>query len=116
MKEYDVLIIGSIAGHDLIFAEYLSRKGLRCCIMRRESERNLQKEEITSPEFLHKVFTKDRILYYKNELDFLKITRKSHLILSLTGSLIGAIKKMWFLRVFLNLPPIINVMTGADIT
>jgi len=101
----------------LIFGERLTRKGLRCSVLRRKEpeKKDDKREKITSFDPYHTHFKGRDIVFFNNEFDFLKKARKSRLIVSFTGSLIGALRKLWPLRHFLGLPPIINGMTGSDI-
>jgi len=115
-KIYDVLIIGKLAGFDIIFAEYLSRKGLRCCVARNAAKGEMAEEKASNLYFAHTHFNDKDIVSYGNGLEFLALARKSRLIISFTGSLIGALKAFWFFRGLLGLPPVVNVTTGSDIT
>lgn len=110
---YDVLLIGELAGSDLMFAEHLSRKGLKCCVLRR---RRKTSTEIISPySSCHAHIQEADIIYYKNGLEFLRYARKSRLIFSFTGALVGALGRLWHIRQLLMLPPTVNITTGSDI-
>jgi glycosyltransferase involved in cell wall biosynthesis len=113
---YDVLIIGELAGTDLLYAEHISRKGLKCCILRRHHITKTTKETISHLSSYHTHFREEDIIYYKNELDFLRIAKTCRLIFSITGTLVGALRMLWPLRHFLGLPPVVNLTTGSDIT
>lgn len=113
---YDVLIIGELVGIDLIFAEHLSRKGFRCCVLRRSTiKTKARTERINSLSSYHTHFRKEDISYYKNGLEFLRYAKKSRLIVSFTGAVIGALRLLWPLRHLLGLPPVVNLTTGSDI-
>lgn len=112
-KIYDVLIIGELVGIDLMFAEHLSRKRLKCCVLRRQTKTSTEK--ISSLSSYHTHFQEQDIIYYKNGREFLKYAKKSRLIVSFTGALIGALRFLWLLHHFLRLPPVVNITTGSDI-
>jgi hypothetical protein len=98
-----------------MFAEYLTRNGLKCCVLR---SKNLSKpkNEIISPiSSINTSYPEDRIIYYENSKEFLNYVKNSRLILSITGSLISALRIYWLFYKFLNLPPVIHVSTGSDI-
>lgn len=114
-KIYDVLIIGELVSIDLMFAEHLSRKGLKCCVLRRYCRVKTSTEKINPLSSYHTHFQEQDIIYYKNGFVFLRIAKSCRLIFSFTGALIGALGKLWLLRYFLRLPPVINCTTGSDI-
>jgi glycosyltransferase involved in cell wall biosynthesis len=115
-RTYDVLIIGELVCSDLVLAEHLTRRGLRCCVLRRYlPDEKSETTEITTLSAYHTHFHERDILYYRNALDFLRVARKSRLIVSFTLSLVRALRTAWLGRHFLGLPPVVNITTGSDI-
>jgi len=111
-NKFDILILGSIAGHDLILAEHLSRRGLHC-IVARKANNNTGIEPLFE---YHQAYDLDKTIYLRSEWEFLRLTRNCKMIISLTGNLVSALGKLWPLRRFLHIPPVINLTTGSDIT
>lgn len=115
-KLFDVLVLGQLVGNDLLLAEHLSRKGLKCCVTRRMTSVSTVKEVIHNLPIYHTHFHESDIRWYRRRAEFLEVARESRLIVSFTGALINALGPLWFLRRFLTLPPVINMTTGSDIT
>lgn len=113
LYQNDILIIGSLVDNDLILAEHLTRKGLKCSVARKKQ--NIKTGTVPAGHY-HQVFKPDQITYFKNEFEFYDMAKKARLIISLTGSLVYALARLWPLRRILHLPPIINITTGSDIT
>ena len=90
-KDYDILIIGELCGNDLVAAENLSRKGLKCCVLRRKDSKN-NSQNICALNGFHQFFKESDVILYTPGLEFLKIAWRSRLILSFTSALIGASK------------------------
>ncbi|MGV8124464.1 MAG: glycosyltransferase [Candidatus Xenobiia bacterium LiM19] len=111
----DVLILGELCGNDLVLAEHLSRKGLRCAVARWKSPKEPEGASTTPLSSYHTHFREEDIWRYRNCIDFLQRARRSRLIVSFTGSLIGALGRLWPLRHLLSLPPVVNCTTGSDI-
>ena len=112
-KKFDVMIIGDLAQNDLLFAEYLSRKGLKCCVLRKHNQIS---NNITIVSEYHTHFKEDNIITIQTIGEFLKLAKKCRMIVSFSGTLIHFLGKFWFLRSFLKLPPMVNITTGSDIT
>lgn len=115
MKEFDVLIVGRLAGNDLAFAEHLTRRGLKCCVARPEKARD-EPGAIKSLTEYHREFGPDDIRYFGSPWAFASLARRSRLIISFTGYIISSLRWLWFARRWIGLPPVVNIMTGADIT
>ncbi|MBL8487348.1 MAG: glycosyltransferase [Rhodocyclaceae bacterium] len=109
----DVLVVGPLANVDLALAEALSRNGLRCLVVR--SARAGMPDPAAPPIPLRHL-TSDRILANRGHLWFLARCRRVRFIVSATGSLLGFLGPLWFLRRWLGIPPHMNITTGADIT
>lgn len=107
------MIIGDLAQNDLLFAEYLTRKGLKCCVLRKHDRIS---NNITIVSEYHTHFKEDNIIPIHTIGEFICLAKKCRLIVSFTGSLISFLGKFWFLRSFMRLPPVINITTGSDIT
>ena len=115
-KIFDILIIGDLAGNDIILAEQFSSKGLKCCVLRRGDKKNSLNKITPLPNY-HKYFHPEEIIYYNSKFEFKKYLKQSCLIISFTGSVISGLGPfLWLLRKILFLPPIINITTGSDIT
>jgi glycosyltransferase involved in cell wall biosynthesis len=109
-----VLILGSLAGSDLMFAEHLLRRGLSCCVARKPSSESHSQPMGHWSEY-HTHISSDDISLFSNPSEFVAIARQCRAIVSFTGSYIMAIKYLWPVRRLLSLPPVINVCTGSDI-
>lgn len=107
------MIIGDLVQNDLLFAEHLSRKGLKCCVLRKQ---NRVSEAVTFFSQYHTYFKEENVITIHSTWEFLKYAKKSRLIVSFTGSLISFLGFFWPFRPFLMLPPVINITTGSDIT
>jgi glycosyltransferase involved in cell wall biosynthesis len=117
-ERFDILITGGVANSDLIFAEQLSRRGLKCTVLRPApadtTERTLPADTYSSYQ-TH--FPADHVRFYSNGFEFLSMVYKCELILSVTGGLLrGLGPLLWPIRSVLRLPPSVNVTTGSDIT
>jgi|GEM_PF-2301073 len=112
----DLLILGELCGNDLVMAEHLSRKGLRCAVARWKSAGEQDGASTIPLRSYHTHFREEDIWHYRNCLDFLQRARQSRLIISFSGSLINALGRLWPLRHLLSLPPVINCTTGSDIS
>jgi len=111
----DVLILGELCGNDMVLAEHLSRMGLTCAVARWKSPEERAGGAIIPLRSYHTHFREEDIRRYHNCMDFLQMARQSRLIVSFTGSLAGALGRLWPLRRFLSLPPVVNCTTGSDI-
>ena len=61
-------------------------------------------------------FNLSNIKYSNSPLEFIKYAYQSKLIVSFTGSLIGHLKYLFFIKRFLFLPPIFHISTGSDMS
>lgn len=114
MQEYDVLIIGALVGTDIIMAEHLSRKGLNVVVARYKGR---ESRSIEVPSGYLRAFDTNKIVAVTPGFEFWQLTRKSKLILSITGTLVPYMGKLlWPFHRFLRLPPVINLSTGSDMT
>lgn len=112
--KYDIAIMGDIAGLDIIMSEFLSRNGLKCCILRKGN--NNSRERITLKNSFCTSFDVERNCFeYSNVFEFLKLCRSCRLVLSINAALIGALRFLWPIRYLLKLPPVIHMSTGSDI-
>lgn len=111
MSKSDILITGSLVDTDLIMAEHLSRVGLRVNVVRRPGQMKLN-----LPKDYVKTFSLDHLYEVESPLQFVRLATKSKLLLSITGSLLNHMRELWPARKLLNIPPIINITTGSDIT
>jgi glycosyltransferase involved in cell wall biosynthesis len=116
-KRFDILITGGVANSDLIFAEHLSRRGLRCCVIRKSSQDSEKRKPADTYSSYQTHFPADQVRFYSGGGDFLRVARQCDLILSITGGLVPALGRfLWPIRSALRLPPTINVTTGSDMT
>ena len=107
------MILGDLVQNDLLFAEQLSRKGLKCCVLRKTSQ---IADSVTLFSSYHTHFKKENVIEIESVWEFLSYAKKSRLIVCFTGKLISVLGYFWVLKAFLKLPPIINITTGSDIT
>jgi glycosyltransferase involved in cell wall biosynthesis len=107
--QYDVLILGNICDLGAMLNISLSKKGLRCKLALRG--RAVEKLDTSARQNLGQ-----DVVYYRNVVQFIRLARKSRLLVSITGALIGALKTLWPVRSLLSLPPLVNISTGSDIT
>lgn len=114
-KKYDVVFLGGLAGNDLIFAGYLASKGWKCCVLCNADKEYNQKLSSTINVY-NKYESEFDILKYRGVFHFIALAKNSYLLVSFTGAIVGALKYVWFFRNILGLPPIINIMTGADMS
>jgi glycosyltransferase involved in cell wall biosynthesis len=112
-KNYDVLIIGDLCANDFVLGEHLSRCGLQCRLAKRLSP-EARDNAITPFAAYHTHLREEHVLRYRNSLDFLPLARAGRLLVSFTGTLIWSLGRLWLLRSFLGLPPVINFTTGSD--
>ena len=114
-KDFDVLVIDSLWISDLIVAEHLSRKGLKCGVLRQNRHKEPEKESIGPLSTYHTHFSESDIVWTETVPAFLRIARRSRLIVSFTGALIWHLRMFWPLRQLLGLPPVVNWFSGSDI-
>lgn len=112
-KKYDILIVGNQCGLDILFAEYLTRMGLKVCVIQKLQD---NKCYISNIDNQINNFKNENIFYVKNPFKFIKYAYNSRLIVSFTGSLIGQLKYLILVKNFLFLPPIIHISTGSDMS
>lgn len=116
-ERFDILITGGVANSDLIFAEHLSRRGLKCCVLRKSSAQAGKRQAADTYSSYQTHFPADEVRFYRGGRDFLRLARQADLILSITGGLVPALGRLlWPIRGTLRLPPSINVTTGSDMT
>jgi glycosyltransferase involved in cell wall biosynthesis len=107
------MIIGDLVQNDLLFAEHLSRKGLKCCVLRKNKRIS---DTVTIFSQYHTHFKDEEVITIHSAWEFLRYAKKCRLIVSFTGVLIYLLGFFWLFRPFLKLPPVINITTGSDIT
>ncbi|MDO8873701.1 MAG: glycosyltransferase [Methanoregula sp.] len=107
------MIIGDLVQNDLLFAEHLSRKGLKCGVLRKHDQSS---NNVTIVSEYHTHFKENNIITIHTTREFIKLAKKCRLIVSFTGALIFFLGKFWFLRSLIQLPPVVNITTGSDIT
>ncbi len=110
-KKYDLCIIGSLCDCDLVFAEHAARLGFKCLVIRKRN-----KSRYTSvPEGYITSFDMKDMITEPNIFNRIHLLKSAKLIVSLTGALMTHLKGLWPLRRVINLPPVINITTGADL-
>lgn len=113
--KYDIAIIGDLINIDILFAERLNRNGFKCIVIRHK--KNNESEKFTNFKFEDRTFNiHENVIFYKNTIHLIKLLKQCKLIVSFTGALIYHLREFWLLRYILNLPPVINITTGSDIT
>lgn len=108
----DILICGDLAALDIIFAEYLARRGLRVVVARKvragaEHSRNVPED------FLH-ALDPARIVEFRSAGELLGMARKARVVITVTGAFFWAIRWRWLFRRVLSMPPVINIAAGSD--
>jgi len=109
----DVVVLGDLVGNDLVFAEHLARRGLTVRVLR------LERAGKTGPPELSDYFTHlsaGDVVTARTPLGVLRAVKTGRLLVCFTGTLVGGLGPLWFVRHFLRLPPIVNATTGSDIT
>ena len=112
-SRYDVVITGALCNMDIAWAEALTRRGLRCAVVRPAATPVPPKGQLPGPV---EHFDYGDVLTTQGSRWFYAVCRNAKCILSLTGSVIPHLGWRWFIAPVLGLPPIINVTTGSDIT
>ena len=110
-KKYDAVIVGPIAGCDLILAEHLSRLGLSVIVLRKEKYKNMY----NPPCDFFKKYALNSTVYFKKNFEVFPYLFSSRLVISFTGSLLGIVFPIWPVRKILKFPPVVNINTGSDI-
>ncbi len=105
------MVIGNLCGNDLIMAEHLARNGLNPLVVRHYGDSSMG-----VPDSYLDSLNKKNIVYLRNSFEFLRYARQCRLIFSITGALIFHLGHLWNFRFLYNLPPIINLSTGSDMT
>ncbi len=111
-RDIDVLIIGSLIGFDLLFAEHLARRGVKVAVVRHATARD--QTEITVPAEYFQAYDPTKIRGFHGPADLLALARRARLIASFGGAFGFAIGRRWLLRRVLGIPPVINFSTGSD--
>lgn len=111
-KEFDVLLFGDLCAFDLIFGEYLARKGANVRIARRPRNDG---EVMTGvpPGFLRAV-TPQHLVAVRGPIDLIHLARRARAVITFTGAFGFALRGLWSLRRLLGLPPVVNHTTGSD--
>lgn len=114
-KPYDLLIVGNLAGIDVVLAEHLERRGLHCVVARNRTSYQAQREIVDDFTGYNRQFDLSHIHWVAGKLDFVRLARQSRMIVAFSGTILTYLKWLWPLRDLLGLPPIANWHTGADI-
>lgn len=111
-KLYDVGITGDVAGVDLALAAQLFGAGQRVSVLRYQRD-----ERPTATWEHHQMngFKMESIEYAASGREVWSWARKCHCVVSASGTLAFGLGRLWLMRQFLGLPPVISKCTGADI-
>ena len=112
VKTYDVVVVGALWNTDMAWAEALSRKGLRCAVMRHPNEAVPDAATLAAP-LEH--FSLDQVYLRESAFWAYRFFRRAHCVLSGTGAIIWHLGPLWPLLPLLPFPPIFNLTTGSDI-
>lgn len=113
MVDTDVIIVGDLCENDLIMAEHLSMHGFNCKVIRKSKDNHY----IQTPDIYFNYFnTEEGVIYTDSARSFIRHLKRAKLIVSITGTLLVRLKYLYFLKPLLNLPPVINITTGSDIS
>jgi glycosyltransferase involved in cell wall biosynthesis len=110
MKNIDFLISGDVAGFDIMYAQALQRRGCNTVVTRHISKKGLSKNLPLQYEY-----DENRLVFFENSLDWVKLARNSRMVISLSGSAMFNLQPiLWYLRNILGIPPVIHLSTGSD--
>ncbi|MDP2430947.1 MAG: glycosyltransferase [Pseudomonadota bacterium] len=111
-REIDVLIYGDLAALDLVFGEYLARRGLRVIVARKNREG--QNPTLHASSDFHQALSAESVLKISSPWQLIRIARKARVIVTIIGALGFALNWRWPLRGLFGLPPVINIAAGSD--
>lgn len=108
--KYDIMVIGTHCGNDIVMAEHLAGLGLKSCVARRPEDNST----VEVPAEYLKHFSRKDVVVTKTRLDFVRLAHECRMIVSITGGLIHLLGKLWPAHRFLGLPPVVALITGSD--
>ncbi|MBF0312120.1 MAG: glycosyltransferase [Oligoflexia bacterium] len=114
-KKYDMAIVGSLCTNDILFAEHLSRQGLRPLVLRQKRHQNISSVMTNKNDYFH-AYNLSEIKYINNPFEFLWWAYQCRMIVSFTGSLIGFLNFLFFVKKIIGLPPCVHISTGSDLS
>lgn len=111
-KSWDAVIVGPVANYDVTVAEFLSKYGLKCIIVRPPDNPVPPADSFpAAPRY----FPLDAACVSQGPRWFYRLCRSANVVISLTGTLTFFLKE-WSFPALVRFPPLVTFMTGADMT